>query len=312
MATGEDDLLLEQFLEMMAAERGASINTLAAYRRDISEFMLFLSRREGGLLKADRKLLEAFMASLTKAGMSPRTMARKRSAFKQCFEFLYAEKLRKDNPAATLEAPKLSRKLPKTLSEGNIAALLAAAESDDSPKGVRLMAMLEMIYGSGLRVSELVSLKTAALQAKSGSMGDFLLITGKGKKERLVPLSGKTKAALKRYLEIRKIFLPPEVESKIPNPWLFPSRSGKPVTRQSFFLWLKELAGKAGIDAAAISPHALRHSFASHLLEGGADLRVIQELLGHADIATTQIYTHVAGSRLKKLVEEKHPLARRK
>lgn len=305
MATGEDDLLLGQFLEMMAAERNAAANTLAAYKRDLSEFVRFLSRRASGLLPADRRILEAFLASLTKAGMSPRTLARKRSALKQCFEFLYTEKLRKDNPAATLDAPKLSRQLPKTLSAGHITALIAAVQADDSPRGIRLAAMLELIYGSGLRVSELVSLKLSALQMKGGSMADFLLISGKGNKERLVPLGEKAKTALKKYLDIRHVFAEK-------SPWLFPSRGGKPVTRQSFFLWLKELAVKAGIDPQTISPHSLRHSFASHLLEGGADLRVIQELLGHADIATTQIYTHVAGSRLKKLVEEKHPLARKK
>lgn len=302
MAT-DDTLLLEQFLEMMAAERGAAPNTIAGYRRDLAGFLEFLARRSHHFLSADRKALEAFLASLTKAGMSPRTLMRKRSALKQCFEFFYAEKLRADNPAATLDAPALSRRLPKTLGAEHIAALLAAAEADGSPKGLRIKAMLELVYGSGLRVSELVSLKTSALQMKNGAMADFLLITGKGNKERLVPLSAKAKEALKKYLEVKHVF----AEDSL---WLFSARNGKPVTRQSFFLWLKELALKAGMDPRAISPHALRHSFASHLLEGGADLRVIQELLGHADIATTQIYTHVAGARLKKLVEEKHPLAR--
>lgn len=312
MASGDNERLLDQFLEMMVAERGASANTVAAYRRDLEGFLSFLARRLETLAQADRKTLEAFLASLSKAGMARATLARKRSALKSWFEFLYTEKLRADNPAATLDAPKLARALPKTLDSGQIAALLAAAEADTSPKGVRLQAMLELIYGSGLRVSELVALKLSALQVKAGGMADFLLVSGKGNKERLVPLSAKAKEALKRYLEIRKIFLSSNPQSLIPNPYLFPSHSGKPVTRQSFFLWLKALALKAGIDPRAISPHALRHSFASHLLEGGADLRVIQELLGHADIATTQIYTHVAGSRLKKLVEEKHPLARKK
>ncbi len=305
MASEGDPLLLEQFLEMMAAERGAAANTLAAYRRDLTDFLAFLGKKNAGFAAVDRKILEQFLASQARSGMAARTVARKLSALKQCFEFFYAEKIRKDNPAATLDTPKLLRQLPKTLVAGHIDALIAAAAADDSPKGIRLQAMLELMYGAGLRVSELVALKLSSLQIKDGGMADFLLVTGKGKKERLVPVNASAKAALTRYMDIRQVF-------GKDSPWLFPSRGDKPVSRVSFFLWLKALAAKAGIDPAMISPHTLRHSFASHLLEGGADLRVIQELLGHSDISTTQIYTHVAGAELRKLVQEKHPLARKK
>ena len=306
---GDDNRLLEQFLEMMAAERGASRNTLDAYRRDLKDFLSFLKRKELSATRAGRGDLENFLASLSRAGMSARTLARKLSSIRQFFEFLYTEKLRKDNPAATLEAPKLSRQLPRTLSDEHIKALFSAAEANKSAKGIRLLAMLELLYGSGLRVSELVSLKLSALQMKNGEAADMLHVTGKGNKERLVPVSGRAKAALKHYLAARQQLLGENGAS----PWLFPSdRTSQPMTRHNFALLLKGLALKSGVDPALLSPHTLRHSFASHLLEGGADLRVIQELLGHADIATTQIYTHVAGAQLKKLVAEKHPLSRKK
>lgn len=307
-AMRDETATLEQFLEMMAAERGASRNTLDAYRRDIADFLDFAKRKKLPLATVERSHVETFMAGLNQAGLSPRTAARKLSSLKQFFEFLYTEKLRSDNPAATLEAPKLARQLPNTLQPEHINALLKAAAKDDSPKGLRLFAMLELMYGAGLRVSELVSLRTTALQLKGKSVAEFILITGKGNKERMVPVSSKAREALSDYLAAREELLK-EGET---SPWLFPGSNGKAMTRHNFALLLKALAIKANLDPSLISPHTLRHSFASHLLEGGADLRVIQELLGHSDISTTQIYTHVAGAQLKKLVNEKHPLARKK
>jgi integrase/recombinase XerD len=304
----DDTQMLDQFLEMMVAERGASRNTLDAYRRDLRDFLAWLIKKST-LTKATRAQLEQYLQSLSQAGLSARTAARKLSSLKQFFEFLYTEKFRADNPTATLEAPKLSRQLPKTLQAGHMSALFAEAAKDRSLKGLRLFAMLELMYGSGLRVSELVNLKRTALQIKDGDVAEFIMITGKGNKERMVPVGGKAREILKEYLSAEL-----QVQGKKPKPslWLFPGSAGKPMTRHNFALLLKGLAFKAHIDPALISPHTLRHSFASHLLEGGADLRVIQELLGHSDISTTQIYTHVASSQLKKLVNEKHPLARKK
>lgn len=315
-----DAPILDQFLEMMVAERGASKNTLDAYRRDLQDFMAFIGKKKTPLAAAGREHLEAYLQSLSRAGLSARTAARRASSLKQLFEFLYAEKIRGDNPAATLETPKLSRQLPKTLQSAHIDALFAEAMKDSSPKGLRLLAMLELMYGSGLRVSELVSLKRSSLQIKDGAVAEFMLISGKGNKERMVPVSGKAREALKQYLRCQLPVTSYQKTKKTSNRqlvtgnslWLFPGAKDKPMTRHNFALLLKALTVKAGIDPELISPHTLRHSFASHLLEGGADLRVIQELLGHSDISTTQIYTHVANAQLKKLVNEKHPLARKK
>jgi integrase/recombinase XerD len=294
---------------MMVAERGSAANTAVAYRRDLADFLTFLAAKNMTLANASRQTIESFLGNLSRSGMSPQTLARKLSALRQLFAFLYGEKYRPDNPATTLETPKLAKRLPDTLTIDDIATLLEAARTDMSPKGLRLQAMLELMYGAGLRVSELVSLKLSALQIKEGkqAVADFLMVRGKGNKERLVPVNAKAREALKKYLEVRKVFLKPEQNSA----YLFPyHRAQGYITRQQFGVMLKELATKTKIDPEKISPHTLRHSFASHLLEGGADLRVIQELLGHSDISTTQIYTHVAGDRLKKLVQEKHPLSR--
>jgi integrase/recombinase XerD len=220
--------------------------------------------------------------------------------------------LRRDNPTATLETPKQGRRLPKTLTHKDIEALLASAAANQTPEGIRLIAMLELVYSAGLRVSELVGMKLSALQLRPNSTHfdtDALIVHGKGNKERLVPVGTAARRALSAYLAIRPHFLP-EGET---SPWLFPySRAEGYITRQQFGVLLKDLALKAGLNPEKISPHALRHSFASHLLAGGADLRVIQELLGHADIATTQIYTHVNSERLNQLVQQNHPLAKHK
>ena len=328
-SSNPDTCFIEPFLEMMAAERGASANTIAAYRRDLREFTVFASQRKCSLTDIARKDVEAFLSGLGKQGALPQTVARKLSALRQLFQFLYTEHLRSDNPTATLETPKLAKRLPKTLTDGDMLALIAEAAKDSSPKGLRLSAMLELAYGAGLRVSELVSLTLAAVQVKDGGKTvetDFMLVTGKGNKERLVPLGAKAREALSKYLGVRQVFLLVDEGRRTKDKkqkstdirqslsvYLFPyHRAGGHITRQQFGVMLKELAAKAGIDPEKISPHTLRHSFASHLLEGGADLRVIQELLGHSDISTTQVYTHVASSRLKRLVEEKHPLAKKK
>lgn len=300
---------IEQFLEMMAAERASSSHTIAAYQRDLRDIAAYFSNRKKPLLMASRGDIEQYLASLSASGLAAQTQARKLSAIRQFFAFAYQEKWRIDNPSATLETPKLGRKLPETLGLSDIEKLIAQAKMDDSPKGLRLQAMLELMYGAGLRVSELVSLPMGALQLSAGSMNvtaEAMIVCGKGNKERLVPLNHHARSALSRYLAVRKVFLSSEG-----SPYLFPyARAEGYLTRQQFGVMLKELAMAAGIDPEVISPHTLRHSFASHLLEGGADLRVIQELLGHANITTTQIYTHVAGSRLKKMVEEKHPLGK--
>lgn len=308
------ELAIQQFLEMMVAERGASTHTSDAYRRDLRDAALFFAEKKKPFTKVNRKDLETYLSSLSAAGLSATTQARKLSSLRQFFAFIYEEKMRADNPAATLESPKLARTLPKALTLSDIQQLITYARTDETPKGLRLQAMLELIYGAGLRVSELVSLPLGALSLAAGSLNvtaEAMIVRGKGNKERLVPLNHHSRMALSNYLTIRHTFLPPNAQSPKLNSYLFPyHRADGFITRQQFGVLLKELALTAGIDPGKISPHTLRHSFASHLLEGGADLRVIQELLGHADIATTQIYTHIAGNRLKKLVEEKHPLSR--
>ena len=307
-----DGLLVAQFMEMMVANRGASANTIDAYQRDLRDFLSYIIRKKTSLIDVSQKLIESFLTQLGHAGMSAQTVARKLSALRQLYQFLYSEKLRADNPTSTLESPKLGRRLPKSLSMADVTALLDTARNDNTPKGVRLQAMVELMYGAGLRVSELVGLKLSDLQMAPGSKdvtNDFITVRGKGNKERIVPLNNKAKDALSAYLAMRPSF----IRDNKPSPWLFPyHRAEGYITRQQFGVMLKELAITAHIDPEKISPHTLRHSFASHLLEGGADLRVIQELLGHSDISTTQIYTHVTGERLKKLVRDNHPLAKTK
>jgi integrase/recombinase XerD len=278
---------------MLAAERGAAINTLAAYRRDLEVAEELL----GDLAEADRNDLARLAGKW--ADLAPSTVARKASALRQFYGFLVDEGLREDDPSAALPRPATRRPLPKILSHTGVEALFARAELEaegERPAAVRLLAFLELLYGSGLRASELVSLPLAAVPRDA----PFLTIIGKGGQQRMVPVSGRARQALSRWLAVRP------VEGK----FLFPSR-GKHLTRVRLFQLLKELAARAGLDPAKLSPHVLRHAFATHLLEGGADLRVLQTLLGHADIATTQIYTHVDAARLVALVNERHPLAER-
>ncbi len=286
---------------MLVAERDARPNTLAAYLRDLSDFAEFLG---GAVAAASSADLRAYMASLSRRGLSPRTAARRLSTLRQFHKFLYAEGLRGDDPAAALDSPRQGRRLPKVLSEAEVDGLLAAARRREGPEGRRLLALLELLYASGLRVSELISLPLAAVRRDPR----VIFVRGKGGRERMVPLGEPARAAISAYLPLRKHFFPQQADS----PWLFPSgaREGH-LTRQRVGQLLKDLAVEAGIARDKVSPHVLRHAFATHLLDHGADLRALQQMLGHADISTTQIYTHVLNERLKSLVQDHHPLARR-
>ena len=311
---------LEAFLEMLAAERGAARLTLAAYRNDLEALARFLAPRGTALENADAAGLHDYLAAMTTRHLAPRTLARRLSAMRQFFRFLVSDSTRADDPTSGLDPPRLGRPLPKILSEAEVERLIAAAASWPDEEGARLRCLLEVLYASGLRVSELVGLPLAAAQRDPR----FLLVRGKGGKERVVPLSAPARQALAAYLECRGHFLPHGRQSDAKTAsaktadakmarWLFPSRGeAGHLTRQRCGQLLKELALAAGLDPARLSPHVLRHAFASHLLDHGADLRSVQQMLGHADIATTQIYTHVQSERLRRLVETAHPLARRK
>ncbi|MCX7587590.1 site-specific tyrosine recombinase XerD [Phenylobacterium sp. 58.2.17] len=296
---------IEAFLEMMAGERASARNTLTAYGKDLADAQAFLKGRGVDLSNAGPEQIEAYFAALSDRGMSPATAARRRSAVRQFYRFVLGEGWRADDPSRRVDAPKKGRPLPKVLSRAEVDAIIAAAGARDGAQGLRLACMVELAYASGLRISELTALPLAVLARDPA----YLIVKGKGGKERLAPLNDAARAAVKAYLEVRKGFLP---KGDAANPWLFPSRSkaGR-LTPRRFAQLLDEAAADAGIDPARVSPHVLRHAFATHLLEGGADLRVVQKLLGHADIATTQIYTHVAGERLREVVASKHPLAKK-
>ncbi|WP_295192977.1 site-specific tyrosine recombinase XerD [uncultured Brevundimonas sp.] len=294
---------IEAFLEMIAVERDASPHTLSAYGRDLADAEMALSDA-GGLMKADAEAVEAWFADLSRRGLSAATAARRRSSARQFYRFALAEGWRTDDPSRRLDAPKQGRSLPKVLSRAEIDALLAASAARDAAAGLRLVALVEMAYASGLRVSELLGLKVEAVRRDPA----YLIVRGKGGKERLAPLNTAAREAIKAWLVARDGKRKPEAPD---SPWLFPSsgRTGH-LTPRRFAQLLDEAAITAGIDPARVSPHVLRHAFATHLLEGGADLRVVQTLLGHVDIATTQIYTHVATDRLAQVVQQNHPLAR--
>jgi len=294
---------VDAFLEMLMAERAAAANTVAAYRRDILGFVSFLAKRGKVSNDASADDVRAYLAASSRAGVNPRTAARRLSTLRQFHRFLAAEGVRSDDPTSSIDSPKRGRALPKIMGESEVEALLDAAARREGPEGARISALLEVLYSTGLRVSELVGLPLAAL----GRDPRFMVVRGKGGKERMVPVGEKAEAALVRWREARGRFLRDGRESK----WLFPSRgAGGHLTRQRFAQILKELALEAKLDPAKLSPHVLRHAFATHLLNRGADLRSVQRLLGHADISTTQIYTHVLDDRLKSLVQTHHPLAR--
>lgn len=306
---GRDESLVELFLDMLAAERGASPNTLDAYRRDLGDYAEFLSARHSSIANAATDDVRNYLAALAKRGMAANSSARKLSAIRQLHRFLYAEGKRSDDPAAVLEGPRRGRPLPKVLSVEDVTKLFEAAHDAAAAKEItraeklrasRLVCLLEVLYASGLRVSELIALPASAARSE----GETITVRGKGNKERLVPLGKAARKAMRDYLKLM-------AESKAGGTrWLFPSfgASGH-VTRQHVARELKALARMAGLDPRKMSPHVLRHAFASHLLANGADLRVVQTLLGHADVSTTQIYTHVLDERLKSMVRDLHPLA---
>jgi len=297
---------------MMSAERGAAANTLSSYERDLDDLHGFLNGKGVRLLEAASADLSAYLSFLAAQGFKPSSQARRLAAMRQFYKFLYAEGLRTDDPTGVLDAPKKGRALPKTMGVDEVGRLLEQAETEaqDSAPGqlqrLRMLALLELLYATGMRVSELVSLPARVLDQD----GRFLMIRGKGNKERLVPLSQSAIVALKLY---GRMLAAENDAAKVlqESPWLFPAASKEGyLPRQVFARDLKNLAIRAGLTPSMISPHVMRHAFASHLLANGADLRVVQELLGHSDISTTQIYTHVLEERLQQLVQTHHPLAK--
>lgn len=299
---------IDSFLDMMSAERGASENTLSAYERDLADLQSALGATGHDIVAAGTGHIEGVLARWAANGLAPSTAGRKLSAIKQFYLFLQLEKVREDNPAHHLRGPKRGRSLPKILSEADVDALFKAAESDTSPKGKRMLCLMEILYAGGLRVNELVSLKTSQMKRRD----KCLMIKGKGGRERLVPLTQAALNAIKMWNRVRKTTLPESLDKREKaESYLFPSRAASGhLTRERFAQMLKDLAIQAGIDQSRISPHVLRHAFATHLLARGADLRSVQKLLGHADISTTQIYTHVLDERMKALVYDMHPLAK--
>tara|TARA_R110002124_G_scaffold47051_3_gene140520 strand:- start:4455 stop:5360 length:906 start_codon:yes stop_codon:yes gene_type:complete len=294
---------VEAFLEMMAVERDASPHTLSAYGRDLADAEASLSGG-GGLMAADAPAIESWFGGLAARGLSPATAARRRSSIRQFYRFALAEGWRADDPSRRLDAPKQGRSLPRTLSIDEIGRLLAAASMRDGAAGVRMVALVELAYASGMRVSELLNLKVESARRDPAC----LIIRGKGGKERLAPLNAAAREAVRLWLAVRDAGRKSGTPDSV---WLFPSGGGSGhLTPRRFAQLLDHAAVAAGIDPARVSPHVLRHAFATHLLEGGADLRVVQTLLGHADIATTQIYTHVTVDRLSRAVQNNHPLAR--
>lgn len=302
-------LAIENFLEMMSAERGAAHNTLESYRRDLEACAEVMTARGINLAEAKTDDIRHVIDGMANEGFAATSQARRLSAIRQFFRFLYSEGFRQDDPTGVIDAPKKQKPLPKIMSVENVGRLLdradleakEALEPADRIKALRLHALLETLYATGLRVSELVGLPASVARTDNR----FLIVRGKGSKDRMVPLSQKAREALQRFLSLRD-----SLPGYDDNPWLFPafSESGH-LARQVFARELKSLAARAGLSSASISPHVLRHAFASHLLQNGADLRTVQQLLGHADISTTQIYTHVLEERLHKLVSEHHPLA---
>ena len=294
---------VEAFLRVLKVERGVSKNTADSYRRDLVSFEKFLARSAVISAEASIGSVRSFMASMSVAGIAPTTMSRRLSALRQYFSFLIAEEIRSDDPSESIESPRRGRPLPKVLAENDVESLLCEAHASPGPRGLRLAALVELLYATGLRVSELVGLPLGAL-ARDRSV---VTVKGKGGKERIIPLSLPAREAIEAWEEVRPAFL-----KKDPNSfWLFPSKRAKEghLTRGMFARQLKKLAIKAEIPPSAVSPHILRHAFATHLLAHDADLRSVQQMLGHSDISTTQIYTHVLDERLKSLVQNFHPLA---
>ncbi len=308
---------VDAFLDMLTTERGAALNTRQAYWRDLADVSLYLRKeRNSDVDRATTEDLKAYLKDLSekthikgahKGKIAVRTIARRLSAMRQFYRFLISEGSRSEDPTSTIESPKQGRTLPKTLSEGEVSQLITTAAIPGTPESVRLVCLLEMLYATGLRVSELVGLPMSAI----GEDAQFVTVAGKAGRERMVPLSEPAQKALSNYMDIRKRFVGIEGQAN-QEPWVFPSRTSDSghLTRQRFAQLLKDLARAAEVEEGRVSPHILRHAFATHLLSRGADLRSVQKMLGHADIATTQIYTHIVGDKLKKTVKDKHPLAK--
>ncbi|OAF13502.1 recombinase XerD [Bradyrhizobium centrolobii] len=310
-----DPKFIGLFLDMLAAEQGAGSNTLDAYRRDLTDFSEFLARLGHTFTDAETQVLRDYLADLDTRGFKSSSVARRLSAMRHLFRFLLNERIRGDDPAAILSGPKRGRGLPKVLSISDVDRMLRRAREmseavDASPsqrlRALRLYCLLEVLYATGLRVSELVALPRSAAKRDAR----MIVVRGKGNKERLVPLNEASRQAMADYLAATEAAKTEKKNSLAASKWLFPSfgESGH-LTRQHFARDLKELAVASGLQARLVSPHVLRHAFASHLLHNGADLRIVQTLLGHTDISTTQIYTHVVEERLKSLVRDLHPLA---
>lgn len=307
---------VDSFLDMLTSERGAAMNTRHAYWRDLADVSLYLrEQRSKEIENATADDLKAYLSELSnkihtkgqnKNQIAVRTVARRLSALRQFYRYLVSENIRTEDPTASIDSPKQTRTLPKTLSETEVSALIRAASEQGGAESTRLVCLLEMLYATGLRVSELVGLPLAAIAEGN----QFVMVEGKGGRERMVPLSDQAQKAVERYVEVRKQFIALDDAGR-QSKWLFPSRTSDSghLTRQRFAQLLKDLARAAQIEEDRVSPHILRHAFATHLLSNGADLRAVQKMLGHADIATTQIYTHIIGKKLKKTVEEKHPLS---
>ncbi len=309
---------VDSFLDMLTTERGAALNTRHAYWRDLADVSLYLRDSRGKEIEnASADDLKSYLQDLSakihvkgqnKNQIAVRTVARRLSALRQFYRYLVSENTRQDDPTSAIDSPKQTRTLPKTLSETEVSALIKAAADQGGGEGVRLVCLLEMLYATGLRVSELVGLPLSAVSEGN----QFIMVEGKGGRERMVPLSDQAQKAVESYMDIRKQFIAMDDAGRQAK-WLFPSRTSDSghLTRQRFAQLLKDLARTAQIDEERVSPHILRHAFATHLLSNGADLRAVQKMLGHADIATTQIYTHVLGKKLKKTVEEKHPMSKK-
>ncbi|MBC8338241.1 MAG: site-specific tyrosine recombinase XerD [Alphaproteobacteria bacterium] len=296
---------VEMFLDKLAAE-GAARNTIESYGRDLKHFSAFAKARSRDAEDASQAIIRQYLKSLSEAGLATGTSARRLSTLRQFFRYLYAERVRDDDPTAALDSPKQGRRIPKFLSEMEVEDLLAAARARSGREGLRIVALLEILYATGLRVSELVGLPLSAISRDK----QVLVVLGKGDKERMVPMSDPAREALEEYLAVRETFIPLKGATPVMRNRLFPSRSKDGhLTRARLSQMLKDLAVETGLPPSRVSPHVLRHSFASHLLANGADLRSLQQMLGHADIATTQIYTHVLDERLKSLVGQAHPLA---
>lgn len=307
---------VDGFLNMLASERNAAQNTVFAYQRDLADISKYLEERNMSIDKSRTDDLRNYLAYLSAlpnkglrgANVAVRTIARRLSAMRQYFQYLIGEGLRKDDPTSNIESPKQTRTLPKILSEDQVTNLIQTASKKKGPDGKRLVTLLEVLYATGLRVSELVGLPLSAISADRRS----IMIKGKSGKERVMPLSEPARRALNAYLEVRHLFILPGREA-VQKKWLFPSRTSEKghLTRQRFAQILKDLGDDAGMELGAVSPHVLRHAFATHMLNRGADLRSVQKMLGHADIATTQIYTHMLSDKMKDMVKEHHPLAKK-